>query len=86
MGDDCCIDAEDWSPSNISYPTWEDVCRFVVSRPKTGVADLMNKGDAIRQMAKFVNDIWTAGDGSPKSVKKHCQTILRESQAYFCKV
>ena len=86
MGDDYYIDTEHWSPSDISYPTWDDVCWLVLSRTNTGVADRMNEGDAVRQMAKFVYDIWTAGDGCPKSVKKHCQTILRESQAYFCKV
>ena len=83
MGDDFYIDTEHWSPSNISYPTWDDVCRFVVSRTKTGVVDRMNESDAVRQMAKFVYDIWNAGDGCPKSLITLSNNTLRKSSLFM---
>ena len=58
-------DKEYWSPPTNSYPTWDDVCRFISSR--TSNSPRLTVTEATQQMATFVGDIWLAGDGCPLS-------------------
>ena len=61
------------------------MCRFIVLRTKTGVVDRMNEGDAVRQMAKFVYDIWNAGDGCPKSVNSIVKQYFEKVKPVYVK-
>ena len=53
-------DNKPWSPPRISYPTWDDVVRFYVSRSDNRSLP----SDVIQELALFVHDIWEKGDGS----------------------
>ena len=55
-----------WNPKNIEYPTWNSVVRFYVSRTKRQGGHGYAK-DALQQLGDFVYDVWSAGDGCPKS-------------------
>lgn len=76
-------DNKPWSPPKISYPTWDDVVRFYVSRSQSKHAVL---SDVIQELALFVHDIWEKGDGCPMSitaVKKQFSTkVLPEYRRY----
>ena len=61
-------DVEHWKPPNNIYPTWDDVCRFVQSRTSHKSKPRLTTTQATYQMATFVHDVWTAGDGCPMSV------------------
>ena len=80
---------ERWSPPRNSYPTWHQVLRMYQSRTYVkGVGDTkrnkLEASDALREIAKFLYDIWESGDGLPKAEKyiiKQIQTeLLRKSE------
>ena len=71
-------DKEVWTPPNNSYPTWDDVCRFIWSRTTRTAQTCtkkMNIQDAVNDLAKFIHDVWVAGDGCPFSTT-HIKTCL----------
>ena len=61
-------DTEYWSPPNNLYPTWDDACRFVMSRTGQNAKPRMTAAEASKKLANYVHEIWTAGDGCPISV------------------
>ena len=59
-------DDEPWTPRRDEYLTWDDAIRYYISRTKNGKR---LKGDVIAELSKFVHDIWSAGDGCPKTYR-----------------
>ena len=72
-----------WFPPKSSYPTWHQVlrmyqsCTYVKGIGDTKRTKLKTK-DALREIAKFLYDVWESGDGLPKTEKHIIQQIETE--------
>ena len=71
-------DTSPWTPPNNSYPTWDNMMRYYISRvhsPSLGQGSVSERtiktspDQVIHDLALYCITVWESGDGCPKKIK-----------------